>query len=264
MTEVRKKIIVAKDIFKSYDKLEVLKGLNLEVFEGETVVIMGRSGVGKSVLLRQLLGIEKPNSGTIEINQKQITSMTQNDRFKVVMSMGMLFQGSALFDSMTVGENTAFYLRQHENLSEKEIQKRVKEALQMVDLSGVENKMPSDLSGGMRKRAALARLIVYRPHILLYDEPTTGLDPITAMQINELINTIKKELTATSIVVTHDIKSAMCVGDRLAFHADGIIKQIAPKNEFVRIDDEGLQAFFKNATFTEDNLKNNMSAPEKK
>lgn len=149
---------------------------------------------------------------------------------------------------MTVAENTAFYLRQHDNLSEEEIKERVKQALEMVGLEGTENKMPSDLSGGMRKRAALARLIVYRPEIILYDEPTTGLDPMTASQINELINATKRELHATSVVVTHDIRSALEVGDRLAFHYDGKIAHIAPKGQFFAIDDPNIRSFYQNST----------------
>jgi phospholipid/cholesterol/gamma-HCH transport system ATP-binding protein len=248
--QARKNIIVAHDLWKSYGKHKVLRGLNLRVYEGETLVILGRSGVGKSVLLRQILGIEQPDSGYIEVNGQRISSMNQAKRFRVAKNMGMLFQGSALFDSMNVKENTAFYLRQHEKLSEKEIGKRVEEALSMVGMEKTEEKMPSDLSGGMRKRAALARLIVYRPEIVLYDEPTTGLDPITAHQINELINKTKQELKSTSIVVTHDIRSAIEVGDRLAFHYEGQITQIADKKTFLKIQDPHLQAFFENAIVT--------------
>src|SRR5262249_20993878 len=150
--------------------------------------ILGRSGVGKSVLLRQILGIETPDKGYVEVDRQRISAMSQSERYEASKRMGMLFQGSALFDSLSVGENIAFYLRQHESgLSEVEIQSRVAEALKMVGLEGIQSKMPSDLSGGMRKRCALARVIVYRPIIVLFDEPTTGLDPITAASINELI-----------------------------------------------------------------------------
>jgi len=248
MSDSRKKMIVVHDLWKSYGKLNVLKELSLDVYAGETLIILGRSGVGKSVLLRQIIGIEKPDKGYIEVDGKKISAMSEKEFYKTAREMGMLFQGAALFDSLNVGENTAFYLRQHEpELGEKEIQRRVKHALEVVGLSETQNKMPSDLSGGMRKRAALARLIIYRPKIILYDEPTAGLDPITSMQINELIISTQKELKATSIVVTHDITSAMTIGDRLAFHDDGKISRIAPKNEFLKIDDPLLRAFFKNA-----------------
>lgn len=254
-------MIFAHDIWKSYGSLKVLKGLTLEVNEGETVVILGRSGVGKSVLLRQIIGIEKPDKGIIEVHGQNIWSLSTKKREMETKHMGMLFQGAALFDSMNVEENTAFYLNQHEGyLSKNEVKDRVAKALEMVGLADTQKKMPSDLSGGMRKRAALARLIVYRPRVILYDEPTTGLDPITAMQINELINKTQHELKATSIVVTHDIRSAMEVGDRLAFHDEGVIKHIAPKQEFIKIDDPTLKLFFQNAAVTEDILRGDLKS----
>jgi phospholipid/cholesterol/gamma-HCH transport system ATP-binding protein len=249
-------MILVHDLWKAYGKLQVLKGLNLKLKEGETLVILGRSGVGKSVLLRQIIGIETPDKGYVEIDGVNISRMTPAERYKNSKKMGMLFQGSALFDSMNVGENTAFYLRQHDkSLSEKEIRFRVAEALRMVGLEGTEEKMPSDLSGGMRKRAALARVIIYRPKIVLYDEPTTGLDPITANQINELILKTQQELHPTSMVVTHDMQSALKVGDLLAFHHEGKIIHIAPKAEFMQIEDPLLHAFFENAILKQDTVK---------
>lgn len=241
-------MIRIRDLWKAYGKLEVLKGLSLDIFDNETLVILGRSGVGKSVLLKQIIGIELPDKGYVEVDGQKITDLISQTESKQIKPMGMLFQGSALFDSMDVETNTAFYLRQHINhLNDAEIKDRVREALSMVGLEGTEKKMPSELSGGMRKRAALARLIVYRPQIILYDEPTTGLDPITSMHINDLINKTKEELKATSIVVTHDIKSALEVGDRIAFHHDGKIARVAPKQEFLQTEDPLFKDFLKNA-----------------
>lgn len=231
------------DLWKAYETNEVLKGLTLQVQKGETLVILGRSGVGKSVLLKHIIGISKADRGYIEVDGVRISHLSMEKRFQITQNMGMLFQGAALFDSMNIANNTAFFLKQHGNLatgkrySKKEIAQMVDNALEMVDLAGTQKKMPSDLSGGMRKRAALARLIVYRPKYLLYDEPTTGLDPITAMQINELIVKTQKELQATSIVVTHDIISALFVGDRLALHKGGKIAFIDKPDRFLQIDD---------------------------
>lgn len=251
-------MIIVKDLWKSYGPLKVLKGLCLEVQSGETLVILGRSGVGKSVLLKQIIGLERPDKGSIEIDGKSIADLYRSERSKAMRNVGMLFQGSALFDSMNIFENTAFFLKQHPDtqtekfLTPKEIKNRVSEALEMVNLSGTEGKMPSELSGGMRKRAALARLIVYRPKILLYDEPTTGLDPITSSHINELIIKIKNELKATSIVVTHDMLSAKTVGDRLAFHHDGKIAHIAKNEEFFHLQDPLIQEFLNNSMLSMD------------
>lgn len=240
-------MIKIKNLSKTYNGKPILRNLNLEILTGETLVIIGRSGVGKSVLLRQIIGLEKPDEGSIEVDGIDITKLNEKRLFQVLKNMGMLFQASALFDSLNVKENTAFYLRQHEKLTEKEIEKRVLKALDMVGLKGTENLNPSDLSGGMRKRAALARLIVYHPKILLYDEPTTGLDPITSMQINDLILQIQKELGATSIVVTHDISTTFYVADRIALSHEGQIVYIAKKQEFAKIKDPIVQSFLKNS-----------------
>lgn len=250
-------IISVKDVWKRYGNLEVLKGLSVDILEGETLVILGRSGVGKSVLLKQIIGLETPEKGSIKIDGIEVSSLNHRSGHPQLKPMGMLFQGAALFDSMNIEQNIAFYLQQHHpELPKEEIKKRINDALEMVDLHDVQTKMPSELSGGMRKRAALARLIVYRPQIILYDEPTTGLDPVTAMQINELINQTKKELKATSIVVTHDIRSALEIGDRFAFHHDGKIIQMAPVKDFLEIDDPLLHRFFNNAIIKEKELKN--------
>jgi len=235
-------MIRIRNVWKKYDKFEVLKGLNLDANKGEILVILGRSGVGKSVLLRHIIGIEKPDQGSIEIDGVVITNLKKNQMYSAVKNMGMLFQGAALFDSMNIMENTAFYLKQHGDpatgkpFPPEVIEQKVKEALAMVGLQGTEHLMPSELSGGMRKRAGLARLIVYRPTILLYDEPTTGLDPITSQQINELIVKTQNELKGTSIVVTHDINSALYMADRLALHQDGQIVHVADPLTFMRID----------------------------
>ncbi len=235
-------MILIKNLRKKYGNNEILKGLNLEVKEGEILTILGRSGVGKSVLLRQILGIEKPDEGSVEVNGVNISTLKKRELSSAVKEMGMLFQGAALFDSMNIKENTAFYLRQHgdpntaEPISEEEIDHRTAEALRLVGLENEQEKMPSDLSGGMKKRAGLARLIVYRPKILLYDEPTTGLDPITAQQINELIVQTQEDLKGTSIVVTHDIHSALYISDRLALHEDGKISCVSDPENFLSID----------------------------
>jgi len=240
-------MITIRNLWKRYGKIDVLKGLDLQVHQGEILVILGRSGVGKSVLLRHIIGIEKPDQGSIEVDGTIVSSLKKDELYGAIKNMGMLFQSSALFDSMTIEENTAFYLKQHGG-SHDEIEKKVHDALSMVGLSGSEKKMPSDLSGGMRKRAALARLIVYRPSILLYDEPTTGLDPITAQQINELIVKTQRELKGTSIVVTHDISSALFIADRLALHQDGRIIHVAEPETFLTIDNPTINFIRENLT----------------
>lgn len=236
-------MIVVEDVWKKYGDNPVLQGLSLTIKDSETLVILGRSGVGKSVLLKHIIGITKPDKGSIIVDNNDVTKLSGESLTSVTQHMGMLFQGAALFDSMNIEENVGFYLNQHKDPKtgkkhpKSEVKERVDYALEIVGLQGVQKKMPSELSGGMKKRAALARLIVYRPQYLLYDEPTTGLDPITAMQINELIVKTQQELKATSIVVTHDIISALFVADRLALHKDGKIAYIDTPDNFLNIQD---------------------------
>ena len=246
-------MIKIENLWKKLGQQQVLKGLDLEIEKGETIVILGRSGVGKSVLLKHIMGFMQPDQGSITIEGQNYLQMNNVERRELQKKMGMLFQSAALFDSMNVAENTGFYLEYNPDISSKKMVsdeeriERVNNALHMVDLDGKQNIMPSNLSGGMRKRAALARLIVYRPEIILYDEPTTGLDPITATQINDLIVKTQKELHATSIVVTHDIRSAFEVGDRLALHHAGKIVYCDSKENFMNCDNEIVQTFLKNS-----------------
>jgi phospholipid/cholesterol/gamma-HCH transport system ATP-binding protein len=236
---------------KRYGKTIVLSDLELTIQTGETLVILGRSGIGKSVLLKHIIGITKPDSGQIIIDGVDITFLKGASLYKAIQHMGMLFQGAALFDSMNIEQNTAFYLTQHGDwktgkfYTKQEIGDRVDHALEMVGLQGTQKKMPSELSGGMKKRAGLARLIVYRPSILLYDEPTTGLDPLTAMQINELIVKTQEELKGTSIVVTHDILSSLYVGSRLALMKEGKIAYLEDPDTFMKIQDPIIEFLYK-------------------
>ncbi len=240
-------MIKAKGLCKTYDDIVVLKDFDLEINTGETLVILGQSGVGKSVFLKHVNGLEKPDAGSLEIDGVTISDLSGPQLYKAIKNTGMLFQGGALFDSLTVIENTSFYLDQHGKVDPKEIEERALKALDMVGLKGTEYKMPSELSGGMKKRAALARLIVYRPQILLYDEPTTGLDPIHAAQISDLIVKTQQELKATSVVVTHDIPSALTVGDRLAVLHEGRIIFIGDKESFIKSKEEIIRNFLENA-----------------
>lgn len=209
------------NIWKRFGEKEVHKGVNLKVFPNETLVIIGRSGGGKSVLLKMIIGLIKPDSGSIIIDEKEVTTMKFRQLQKLRMKFGFLFQGAALFDSMTVGQNIELALRRHSDYKEGDIKERVAYALSLVKLENVEHLMPSSISGGMKKRVGLARAIALTPKYMLYDEPTTGLDVETADGINLLINELKKSLGVTSVVVTHDIHSAFVIGDRFAIFENG-------------------------------------------
>ncbi len=216
-------MIELKNLVKNFDSRRVLDELSLTIPSGKTYVVIGRSGCGKSVLLKHIEGILKPDSGEVIVNGEDIAKLSDKELDKLRLKFGMVFQGGALFDSLSVGENVGFGLIEHRQLDSKELLERIEEALSLVGLSGVGNIMPSELSGGMKKRVALARAICIKPEIILYDEPTTGVDPITADSINELIKNLHDKLKVTSVVVTHDMKSAYRIADRIAMLYQGKI-----------------------------------------
>lgn len=233
------------DINKSFKERQVLRHINLSVADGETLVIIGGSGSGKSTLLRLMVGLIAPTSGEIWIDAQEISQMKEEALDQVRLKMGMVFQYSALFDSMTVGDNVAFGLREHTDYSEEKIRRIVAEKLALVGLSGVENMMPSELSGGMKKRVGLARAIAFEPSIIFYDEPDSGLDPVMTGKIDELIRTMQRQLGVTSVVVTHDMESAFLVGDRIAMVYEGEIIADETAEEFRRLQDPRVRAFLR-------------------
>lgn len=241
----REPFVEFQDLFKSYGSKQVLRGASLKVYRGEVLVILGGSGTGKSVTLRHMLGLEAPDSGQVIVEEEDITDLPEEELYRVRKKFGMLFQSGALFDSMTVFENIAFPLREHTEMSEDEITRAVREKLDLVNLPNTEHLMPVDLSGGMRKRVGLARSIVLDPQVILYDEPTTGLDPITAQTINELIVDLQAKLNVTSVVVTHDIHSAFFVGDRIAFLHQGVFEWIGSMEEARDSENPRLRDFLK-------------------
>ena len=221
MVDEPQPVIAVRGLHKTLGTQEVLRGIDLQVMRGETCVVLGRSGCGKSVLLKHLIGLLRPSSGHVLIDGQDLAVLPERKLLEVRRKVGMLFQSAALFDSMNVEQNIAFPLREAGIKDEKAIAQRVAEALDMVDLLGSEKKMPEKLSGGMRKRVGLARTIVGRPQCILYDEPTTGLDPITSDSINHLIRRLQKRLEVTSVVVTHDMKTAFHTGDHILFLHEG-------------------------------------------
>jgi len=216
-------MIQVKGLYKSIAGQEILRGVDLEVQTGETLVVIGRSGGGKSVLLKHLLGLMEPDAGTVWYDGTNLTALDEREMIPLRREMGMVFQNGALFDSMTVRENIAFPLVERECLLAGEVEQRVERALEIVGLSGHGEKMPSSLSGGMKKRAALARAAISLPRIMFYDEPTAGLDPILSDSISKLIARLSKELKMTAIVVTHDMASACQIADRIAMLHEGKI-----------------------------------------
>ena len=214
-------MIRCEGLWKRFGAKEVLRGIDLEIPDGQALTIIGRSGTGKSVLLKHIIGLIPPDRGRVIVDGKDLSTLTYDELNEVRGRFGMLFQMAALFDSMTVGENVGLGMREHTKLPEREIRERVAEKLAMVGLSGIEDLKPASLSGGMKKRVGLARAIAMEPSCVLYDEPTTGLDPVTSDTINVLIRDLQKKLGITSIVVTHDMKSAAWVSDRICMLHDG-------------------------------------------
>lgn len=235
-------LVSCRELYCGFGDNDVLKGVNLEVYRGETLVVMGRSGCGKSVLLKHINGLIHPDRGTLTFDGVDVTAMTERAVTDLRRRVGMLFQAGALFDSLTVAENVAFPLIQH-GAEDAPIADRVAELLGLVGLEGTEDQMPSELSGGMRKRAALARALALQPELMLYDEPTTGLDPVTAAQINVLIRDLQGRLGISGVLVTHDIASAKYVADRIAFLYNGQIIGLGTVEQMFRSSDPIVHEF---------------------
>jgi phospholipid/cholesterol/gamma-HCH transport system ATP-binding protein len=216
-------MIRLEGLYKAFGDKAVLRGVDLEIARGETMVVIGQSGSGKSVLLKHIIGLLSPDRGRVFVDDQEITCLDENARLAATRKCGYLFQAAALFDSMTVAENIAFGLTRYARLDRAEVRRVVAECLERVGLRGIEDLMPAELSGGMKKRVGLARAIAYRPEIMLYDEPSAGIDPIRADSINDLINQLKRDMGVTSVVITHDMKSAFKVADRVALLYGGRI-----------------------------------------
>jgi len=239
-------VIEINNLYKSFGTLDVLKNLSLKLYEGENLVVLGKSGSGKSVLIKCIVGLLPSDSGSIQVFNQNVLDLDRSGIDKIRQKIGFLFQSGALYDSMTVRENLEFPLkRMKEQLNQKDIDKKIIEALENVGLPDVINKMPSQLSGGMRKRISLARTIVVDPKIILYDEPTTGLDPVTSDEISLLINQVQKKYKASSIIITHDIECARMTADRLIMIQDGEVYKEGTLNSFEKSTDPLIKAFFK-------------------
>lgn len=237
-------ILNINNLRKSFGDNHVLNGFTMELFEGENLVLMGKSGSGKSVMIKCLVGLMQPDSGTIEIKEKDITKLSQKEFNDLRTEIGFLFQGSALYDSMTVRENLEFPLRKQKRTSE-DIEKLVRDALDSVGLADAIDLMPEELSGGMKRRVALARAVILKPRIIIYDEPTTGLDPITAKEIIQLMRNIQQTYKTSSLIITHDVDCARVISNRMILLIDGINYAEGTFKELSSSTDKKIQAFFK-------------------
>ncbi len=238
-------MIRIKNVSKYFGKKAALKNVNLEIADGETLAIIGGSGSGKSTLLRLMIGLIKPTEGEIWIDDDEISQMDEDEITSIRLKMGMVFQYSALFDSMSVGDNVAFGLVEHTDFSKEKIREIVREKLKQVGLEGVENLMPNELSGGMKKRVSLARAIAFGPEIIFYDEPSSGLDPVTTNKIDELIISTQRALKVTSVVVTHDMISACRIANRIAMVYNGELIAIDTVENFKKIEDVRVKEFLR-------------------
>jgi phospholipid/cholesterol/gamma-HCH transport system ATP-binding protein len=243
--KTREHVIEISNLRKSFGKQEVLTDVSLDLLEGENLVVVGKSGTGKSVLIKCIVGLLSSDGGTISVFHEKINELKRAEFSVLRQKIGFLFQSGALYDSMTVKQNLEFPLRRiRRNLNEKEIREKINEVLENVGLAGSLNKMPSQLSGGMRKRISLARTLVVDPMIMLYDEPTTGLDPVTSDEISSLINDVQKKYKTSSIIITHDIKCAVKTADRIIMLKDGKVYKEGSTVEFTDSDDEIVRSFF--------------------
>ena len=238
-------VIEIKELYKSFGTNEVLKGVNLTVNKGENLVVLGKSGSGKSITIKCIVGLMGIDKGEIKVFGSDITKMDNSELNKIRVRIGFLFQNAALYDSMSVRENLGFTLKRHaKDLSAEEVENQIKEILESVGLSEAIDKMPSELSGGMRKRIGLARTLILKPEIILYDEPTTGLDTITSREISELVLEIQKKYKTSSIIITHDMTCAKHTSDRLMILKDGVIHAEGTYDELEKSDDEWVRSFF--------------------
>ncbi len=244
-------MIELRDIKKAFGNQQVLDGVSLKIEQGDAAVIIGRSGGGKSVILKHVAGLMQPDAGTVLVDDIDISGKTERELLEIRRKFGMLFQHSALFDSMSVEENVGFVLRREGRLTSGEIGNKVAEALEMVDLAGTQKKKPAELSGGMRKRVGLARAIIYQPEIVLYDEPTTGLDPVAADSIDRLIKRVCDSLHVTSLVITHDMRSMQAVGKKVFMLHEGRIYATGTPAEMMNSTDPVIHRFVNGISVTE-------------
>jgi phospholipid/cholesterol/gamma-HCH transport system ATP-binding protein len=238
-------VITIRGLYKSFDDLEVLKGIDFSLFKGENVAVLGKSGTGKSVLIKIIVGLLIPDAGEVFVLGKQVDKLNQKELDKLRSRIGFSFQNSALYDSMDVFQNLAFPLTMNvKNLSKKEVNMAVEEVLEAVGLLDKIDQMPSDLSGGQRKRIGIARTLILKPEIMLYDEPTSGLDPITSAEIIKLINDVQEEYNTSSVIITHDLTCAKNTGNRIAMLNDGVFLNIGKFEEVFADEDEMVKGFF--------------------